>query len=180
MKIILIALMCLMAGCKPLLKTQTKQHNNVVVVDSTITQVIKKELEKQLLQINTTIIEFEAHVQNIEEDSIIGACISSNGNKVTNNENTNPINESLVFAIGNRESIKVTQPIKRIIKIEASQDTEKIVEIDSTERRQLNTTDMTRTETKLDERQSDFVQGAKWIGVILSSVLLIFIILRFR
>ena len=173
MKIILIALMCLMAGCKPLLKTQTKQHNNVVVVDSTITQVIKKELEKQLLQINTTIIEFEQNSNN-------EACISDFGNDSTNIRNKTANNGNYMIVISNDKPIEVTQPIKRIIKTELVQRIDKVVEVDSTERKQLNVIDKTQTDIKTKEQPSNFVKGAKWIGVILVVVLLIFILLKYK
>ena len=173
MKAILILVMCLMVGsCKPLQKTQTTLHNNVIVVDSTITQVIKKELEKQLLEINTTVIEFEQNSNN-------EACISDIGNDSTNIGNLIANNGNYKIVIANDKPIEVTQPIKRIIKTELVQRIDKVVEIDSTERKQLNVIDKTETDIKTKEQPSNFVQGAKWVGVILVFILLILICFRF-
>ena len=172
MKAILILVMCFLTGCKPLLKTQTTQQNNVIVVDSTITQVIKKELEKRLLEINTTVIEFEQNSNN-------EACISDIGNDSTNIGNLIADNGNYKIVVSNDKPIEVNQPIKRIIKTELVQSIDKAVEIDSTERKQLNVIDKTETDIKTEEQPSNFVHGAKWVGVILIVILLIIICFRF-
>ena len=148
MKALLIILIFL-CGCRPLHKIQKKQYNDIIVADSTITQVIKKELKKQLTEVSTTVIEFEV------ADSVVPP----------------------VIVIDNKP-IKVKQPVKRIIKREIKVKTDNTIEVDSTEHKQVIVIDKTETKVKTEEKPSNFVQGAWVIACILFMLIAFYLIKR--
>ena len=141
---LLILLIFFSVGCRPLHKIQTKQYTDIIVADSTITQVVKKELQKQLTEISTTIIEFDV-ADSVDVPSIV---------------------------VIDNKPIKVKQPVKRIIKTEIVQKIDNVTEVDSTEHKQVHVVDKTQIKVKTEEKASSFVRSA-WVIAVIAFILLI-------
>ena len=148
-------------GCSPLKKTQHERHVDVVIADSTLTRLVRSELERTMTTLNQTVVEFYP-----------------------------PQPEQPKEPSKDKEQKAVATPppaprprgaVKRIVKTEVVNGTESKSNTDSLSHSRINTAARCDEQSSLDE--SPNTSGSswlKWCAGCLALILLIIAILKFK
>ena len=148
-------------GCSPLKKTQHERHVDVVIADSTLTRLVRSELERTMTTLNQTVVEFYP-----------------------------PQPEQPKESSKEKEQKAVATPppaprprgaVKRIVKTEVVNGTESKSNTDSLSHSRINTAARCDEQSSLDE--SPNTSGSswlKWCAGCLALILLIIAILKFK
>ena len=148
-------------GCSPLKKAQHERHVDVVIADSTLTRLVRSELERTMTTLNQTVVEFYP-----------------------------PQPEPPKESSKDQEQKAVATPppaprprgaVKRIVKTEVVNGTESKSNTDSLSHSRINTAARCDEQTSLDE--SPNTSGSswlKWCAGCLALILLIIAILKFK
>jgi hypothetical protein len=148
-------------GCSPLKKAQHERHVDVVIADSTLTRLVRSELERTMTTLNQTVVEFYP-----------------------------PQPEPPKESSKDQEQKAVATPppaprprgaVKRIVKTEVVNGTESKSTADSLSHSRINTAARCDEQSSLDE--SPNTSGSswlKWCAGCLALILLIIAILKFK
>ena len=148
-------------GCSPLKKAQHERHVDVVIADSTLTRLVRSELERTMTTLNQTVVEFYP-----------------------------PQPEQPKESSKEKEQKAVATPppaprprgaVKRIVKTEVVNGTESKSTTDSLSHSRINTAARCDEQSSLDE--SPNTSGSswlKWCAGCLALLLLIIAILKFK
>jgi len=148
-------------GCSPLKKAQHERHVDVVIADSTLTRLVRSELERTMTTLNQTVVEFYP-----------------------------PQPEQPKEPSKDKEQKAVATPppaprprgaVKRIVKTEVVNGTESKSTTDSLSHSRINTAARCDEQSSLDE--SPNTSGSswlKWCAGCLALILLIIAILKFK
>ena len=148
-------------GCSPLKKAQHERHVDMVIADSTLTRLVRSELERTMTTLNQTVVEFYP-----------------------------PQPEPPKESSKDQEQKAVATPppaprprgaVKRIVKTEVVNGTESKSTTDSLSHSRINTAARCDEQSSLDE--SPNTSGSswlKWCAGCLALILLIIAILKFK
>ena len=148
-------------GCSPLKKAKHERHVDVVIADSTLTRLVRSELERTMTTLNQTVVEFYP-----------------------------PQPEQPKESSKEKEQKAVATPppaprprgaVKRIVKTEVVNGTESKSTTDSLSHSRINTAARCDEQSSLDE--SPNTSGSswlKWCAGCLALILLIIAILKFK
>lgn len=160
-KVITLTLATATLGCSPLKKAQHERHVDVVIADSTLTRLVRSELERTMTTLNQTVVEFYP-----------------------------PQPEPPKESSKDQEQKAVATPppaprprgaVKRIVKTEVVNGTESKSTTDSLSHSRINTAARCDEQSSLDE--SPNTSGSswlKWCAGCLALILLIIAILKFK
>ena len=148
-------------GCSPLKKAQHERHVDVVIADSTLTRLVRSELERTMTTLNQTVVEFYP-----------------------------PQPEPPKESSKDQEQKAVATPppaprprgaVKRIVKTEVVNGTESKSTTDSLSHSRINTAARCDEQSSLDESlNTSGSSWLKWCAGCLALILLIIAILKFK
>ena len=146
-------------GCSPLKKAQHERHVDVVISDSTLTRLVRSELERTMTTLNQTVVEFYPP-QPEEPKAVPGKSPE---------------------AVAPRKIPPPRGAVKRITKTEVVNGTESKSNTDSLSHSRINTAARCDEQSSLEE--SPNTSGSswlKWCAGCLALLLLIIAILKFK
>ena len=158
-KVITLTLATATLGCSPLKNAQTERHIDVAIADSTLTRLIRSELERSITTLTQTEVEF--YPPQPEEP------IAKPGKSPE--------------AVAPRRTTPQRGAVKRITKTEVMNGTESKSKTDSLSHSRINTAARCDEQSSLEE--SPNTSGSswlKWCAGCLALLLLIIAILKFK
>ena len=158
-KVITLTLATATLGCSPLKKAQHERHVDVVIADSTLTRLVRSELERTMTTLNQTVVEF--YPPQPEEPK------AEPGKSPE--------------AVAPRRTTPQRGAVKRITKTEVVNGTESKSNTDSLSHSRINTAARCDEQSSLEE--SPNTSGSswlKWCAGCLALLLLIIAILKFK
>ena len=148
-------------GCSPLKKAQHERHVDVVIADSTLTRLVRSELERTMTTLNQTVVEFYPPQPEQPKE---------------------PSKDKEQKAVATAPPApRPRGAVKRIVKTEVVNGTESKSTTDSLSHSRINTAARCDEQSSLDE--SPNTSGSswlKWCAVCLALILLIIAILKFK
>lgn len=148
-------------GCSPLKKAQHERHVDVVIADSTLTRLVRSELERTMTTLNQTVVEFYPPQPEPPKESS-----KDQEQKAVATPPPAP---------------RPSGAVKRIVKTEVVNGTESKSTADSLSHSRINTAARCDEQSSLDE--SPNTSGSswlKWCAGCLALILLIIAILKFK
>ena len=158
-KVITLTLATATLGCSPLKNAQTERHIDVAIADSTLTRLIRSELERSITTLTQTEVEFYPP-QPEEPKAVPGKSPE---------------------ALAPRKLPPPRGAVKRITKTEVMNGTESKSNTDSLSHSRINTAARCDEQSSLEE--SPNTSGSswlKWCAGCLALILLIIAILKFK
>ena len=158
-KVITLTLATATLGCSPLKNAQTERHIDVAIADSTLTRLLRSEIERSITTLTQTEVEF--YPPQPEEP------IAKPGKSPE--------------AVAPRRSAPQRGAVKRITKTEVMNGTESKSNTDSLSHSRINTAARCDEQSSLEE--SPNTSGSswlKWCAGCLALLLLIIAILKFK
>lgn len=166
-KITLIILTMAASGCSPLRSTQTQRHEVLAISDSTLTMLIRQEIEHRYGTLRQTVVEFFPPAERPKPG-----------------DEQLPDPADTLRAILPPPKIPATnairQPVKRITYTEASVQNDKSTLTDSISHSRIHTAARNDTRIVTEEKPSYGVAWLWWATVLAALVLLILLFLRLR
>lgn len=153
MRAILIFLL-LLCSCSPLKRIQRSETKDSVVIDKTVTELVRNEVEKQIGSLSQTVVEFYPP-QELPTISIPSPKVQSDS-----------------------VSSKVVAPIKRIIRTEINTQSDKSSVSDSTVHQNIQTQVKTDVAEQIVEKPPVAVSWIKWATISLIVILIILIVIK--
>ena len=147
-------------GCSPLKKAQHERHVDVVIADSTLTRLMRSELERTMTTLNQTVVEFYPPQPEPPKESS---------------------KDKEQKAVATPPTPRPRGAVKRIVKNEVVNGTESKSTADSLSHSRINTAARCDEQSSLDE--SPNTSGSswlKWCAGCLALILLIIAILKFK
>ena len=148
-------------GCAPLKEAHTEKHSELIIADSTLTRLIRSEIERSITTLTQTEVEFYPPQPMPEEP------IAKPGKSPE--------------AVAPRRTTPQRGAVKRITKTELVNGTESKSNTDSLSHSRINTAARCDEQSSLDE--SPNTSGSswlKWCAGCLALILLIIAILKFK
>ena len=158
-KVITLTLATATLGCAPLKEAHTEKHSELIIADSTLTRLIRSEIERSITTLTQTEVEF--YPPQPEEP------IAKPGKSPE--------------AVAPRRTTPQRGAVKRITKTEVVNGTESKSNIDSLSHSRINTAARCDEQSSLEE--SPNTSGSswlKWCAGCLALLLLIIAILKFK
>lgn len=155
-KVTILTLATATLGCAPLKEAHTEKHSELVIADSTLTRLIRSELERSITTLTQTEVEFYP-------------------------PQTAPKEPAPVEAVVPRTTTPNRGAVKRIVKTELMNGTESKSNSDSLSHSRINTAARCDEQSSLEE--SPNTSGSswlKWCAGCLALLLLIIAILKFK
>lgn len=150
--------MTLVCSCSPLRHTQTTSREQTETSDTTLTELIRKEVESRFGSIRQTVVEFYPSA-----------------------EVPQPLNlPDTLRAILPPPKIPAHQPIKRITYTETTAQIDKTTSTDSISRSRINTAARNDKQMQTEEKPSSSVAWLKWAAALAGMLLLILLFLKIR
>lgn len=154
----LIAVMTVVCSCAPLRQTQITSREQTETSDTTLTELIRKEVESRFRTLRQTVVEFYPPA-----------------------EVPQPLNlQDTLRAILPPPKIPAYQPIKRITYTEAAAQIDKTTSTDSISRSRINTAARRDTTVQTEEKPSNGAVWLKWATALAGMLLLILLFLKTR
>ena len=150
--------MTLVCSCSPLRQTQTTSREQTETSDTTLTDMIRNEVEIRFGSIRQTVVEFYPSAEVPPP----------------------PDPADTLRAILPPPKIPVHQPIKRITYTEATAQIDKTTSTDSISRSRINTAARRDTTVQTEEQPSNGVAWLKWATALAGMLLLILLFLKTR
>ena len=160
-KVITLTLATATLGCAPLKETHSEKHTEITIADSTLTRLMRAELERTMTTLNQTVVEFyppqpaPEEKEKKQEDKPVAVVVPP-----------------------------VTPPtrgaVKRIVKTEVVNGTESKSTTDSLSHSRINTAARCDEQSSLEETPN--TSGASWLkwgAGCLALLLIIIIVLKF-
>lgn len=142
----------LLSACSPLKRIQRSEKKDSVVVDKTVTELVRTEIEKQIGSLSQTVVEFYPP----QELPIIISPTPKNYD----------------------DSTKFVVPIKRIVHTEINTQSDKSTVIDSTIHQNIQTQVKTDVAEQIAEKPPAAVSWIKWAAISLFVILIILIVIK--
>ena len=158
-KVITLTLATATLGCAPLKEAHTAKHSELIIADSTLTRLIRSEIERSITTLTQTEVEF--YPPQPEEPK------AEPGKSPE--------------AVAPRRTTPQRGAVKRITKTEVVNGTERKSDTDSLSHSRINTAARCDEQSSLDE--SPNTSGSswlKWCAGCLALILLIIAILKFK
>lgn len=162
----LITLIALSCACSPLRKTQTTVREQTETNDTTLTELIRREIEQRYGSLRQTVLEFylpaEVPPPKAEEDErpdTLRAILPPQKIPAANS---------------------VRQPVKRITYTEASVRNDRTILTDSISRSRINTAARSDTQVVTEEKPSSAAAWLRWATVLATILLLILLLIKLR
>lgn len=162
----LIALIALSCACSPLRKTQTTIREQTETSDTTLTELIRREVESRYGTLRQTVVEFyppaEVTPPKAEEDErpdTLRAILPPQKIPAANS---------------------VRQPVKRITYTEASVRNDRTILTDSISHSRINTAARSVTQVVTEEKPSSGVAWLRWATALATILLLILLLIKLR
>lgn len=158
-KVITLTLATATLGCAPLKEAHTEKHSELIIADSTLTRLIRSEIERSITTLTQTEVEF--YPPQPEEPK------AEPGKSPE--------------AVAPRRTTPQRGAVKRITKTEVVNGTERKSDTDSLSHSRINTAARCDEQSSLDE--SPNTSGSswlKWCAGCLALILLIIAILKFK
>ena len=155
-KVTILTLATATLGCAPLKEAHTEKHSELVIADSTLTRLIRSELERSITTLTQTEVEFYPPQTAPEEPAPAEAVVP-------------------------RATTPQRGAVKRIVKTELINGTESKSNSDSLSHSRINTAARCDEQSSLEE--SPNTSGSswlKWCAGCLALLLLIIAILKFK
>lgn len=143
----------LLSACSPLKQIQRSEKKDSVVVDNTVTELVRTEIEKQIGSLSQTIVEFYSPQEL-------------------------PIINSPVPKIYGDSTKFVAVPIKRIVHTEINTQSDKSTVIDSIVHQNIQTQVKTNVTEQIAEKPPAAVSWIKWAAIALIVILIILIVIK--
>ncbi|MFR9505881.1 MAG: hypothetical protein SNI32_07360 [Rikenellaceae bacterium] len=176
--IILIILGILLVACASLKSIHHSESQQKVVVDNSIVEVVRTEVERQIGSLNQTVVEFypppigyrvtpkprehsEKEREEQEDDD--------------EDEDAEPIAKP-----ERPPTLQPQQPIKSITTTQITTNTARATLSDSTKLNNIVEHTGTNTEEQVGEQPSNFVLSIKWLAILLGILLIIILIIKIR
>lgn len=160
-KVITLTLATATLGCSPLKNAQTERHIDVAIADSTLTRLIRSEIERSITTLMQTEVEFYPPQPMPEEP------IAKPGKSPE--------------AVAPRRTMPQRGAVKRITKTEVMNGTESKSNTDSLSHSRINAAARNDEQSSLDEEANSVgSQWLKWAAACLLLVLLILITIKLR
>lgn len=159
-KVITLTLVTATLGCSPLKKAQYERHVDVVIADSTLTRLVRSELERTMTTLTQTEVEFYPPQESPEEP------IAKPGKSPE--------------AVAPRRTTPQRGAVKRITKTEVMNGTESKSNTDSLSHSRINTAARCDEQSSLEETPN--TSGSSWLkwgAGCLALLLLIITVLKF-
>ncbi|MEI3541160.1 MAG: hypothetical protein V8Q45_12560 [Alistipes onderdonkii] len=154
----LIAIMTLVCSCAPLRQTQTTSREQTETSDTTLTELIRREVESRFGTLRQTVVEFYPPA-----------------------EVPLPLNlPDTLRDILPPPKIPVRQPIKRITYTEAAAQIDKTTATDSISRSRINTAARRDEQVQTEEKPSSGAVWLKWATALAGLLLLILLFIKLR
>ena len=154
----IIAVMTLVSSCVPLRQTQTTSREQIETSDTTLTELIRKEVESRFGSIRQTVVEFYPPAEIPQ---------------LLNLPDT-------LRAILPPPKIPARQPIRRITYTEAASQIDKTTSTDSISRSRIHTAARRDTTVQTEEKPSNGIVWLKWAAALAGMLLLILLFLKIR
>lgn len=155
------------AGCSPLKKVQTERHAALSICDTTLTQLIRQEIEHRFGTLRQTVVEFYPPAEG----------------PLPRDEDIPDPPDTLLAMLPPQKIPAVDSPrqsVKRIIYTEASVQNDKSTQTDSISRSRINTAARNDTQTVTEEKPSSGVAWLRWATALGGLVLLILLFFKLR
>lgn len=155
------------ASCSPLKKVQTEQHEALAISDTTLTSLIRQEIEHRYGTLRQTVVEFypPAELPKPGDEQLPDPADTLR----------NLFPPPKIPAVDSPR-----QPVKRIIYTEASVQNDKSTQTDSISRSRINTAARNDTQIVAEEKPSSGVAWLRWAAALAGLVLLIILFLKLR
>ena len=153
----LIAVMTVVCSCSPLRQTQTTSREQTETSDTTLTELIRREVESRFGTLQQTVVEFYPP-----------------------SEIPPPPDPADTLLAILPPKIATRQPIKRITYTEAAAQIDKTTSTDSISRSRINTAARRDTTVQTEEKPSNGVAWLKWATALAGMLLLILLFLKTR
>lgn len=153
----LIAIMTLVCSCAPLRQTQTTSREQIETSDTTLTELIHREVESRFGTLRQTVVEFyppDKVPQPLDLPDTLRAILPP--------------------------KIPVRQPIKRITYTEATAQIDKTTSTDSISRSRINTAARRDEQVQTEEKSSSGAVWLKWATALAGLLLLILLFIKLR
>ena len=154
----LLAVVALACSCSPLRQTRTTIREQIETSDTTLTELIRKEVESRFGTLRQTVVEFYPAAEVPQSLNLPDS----------------------LRAILPPSKIPVHQPIKRITYTEATAQVDKTTSTDRISRSRINTAARNDTQVQTEEKPSNGVAWLKWATALTSLFLLILLFIKFR
>lgn len=157
-QVITLTLATATLGCSPLKNAQTERHINITIADSTLTRLIRSELERSVTMLTQTEVEFYPPQESSEEPQ-----------------------EPAPAEVVAKNETPIQGAVRRITKTEIVNRTESKSTADSLSHSRINTAARCDEQSSLEE--SPNTSGSswlKWCAGCLALLLLIIAILKFK
>lgn len=152
------ALTITVVGCSPLRNVQTEKHTSVDIADTTLTKLVRQEIERNIGQLNQTVVEYYPPTEIPTTTDTLPAMVAKP-----------------------QKIPQPRQPVKRIIKTEYTTQRDRQTTTDSLSHSRINTAARNDEQTTVDEKPNTTVSTSlKWSAACLLLVLLILIIIKLR
>lgn len=145
----------LLSACSPLKRIQRSETKDSVVIDKTVTELVRNEVEKQIGSLSQTIVEFYPPQELPIIDKLQEVKIRSDSTKST-----------------------VVVPIKRIIHTEINTQSDKLTVTDSIVQQNIQTQVKTDAAEQIVEKPPAAVSWIKWAAIALIVILIILIVIK--
>lgn len=166
-KMTLLIMALAAAGCSPLKQVQTERHEALAISDTTLTTLIRREIEHHFGTLRQTVVEFYPPAERPKP------C-----------DGQLPDPPDTLLAMLSPQKIPTTnavrQPVKRIIYTEATLQSDKATLADSISRSRINTAARNDTRIVTEEKPSSGVAWLRWAAALAGFVLLIILFLKLR
>ena len=155
----LIAVITLTCACSPLRKTQIVEHLQTETTDTTLTSLIRREIEQRYGTLRQTVLEFyPMDMPDSQDDNL----------------------PDTLKAILPPQKIPARRPVKRITYTEASVHTDSSSAPDSISRSRINTAARSDTQVLTEEKPSSGVAWLRWATALATLLLLILLLIKLR
>lgn len=144
----------LLSACSPLKQIQRSETKDSVVIDKTVTELVRNEVEKQIGSLSQTIVEFYSP-QELPAISIPDRKVHSDS-----------------------VSPKVVVPVKRIVRTEINTQSDRATVTDSTVHQNIQTQVKTDVAEQIVEKPPAAVSWIKWAAIALIVILIILIVIK--
>ncbi len=168
--LILIILSLLLLSCASLKSVRHSERHQQVVVDNSLTEVVRTEIERQIGSLNQTVVEFyPPHTR----------C------RVTPTPRERPDKEQEEQDEEETEDDEPQPrqerpPIKSITTTQITTHADRATQSDSTKLSDIVEHIDTNTKEQTEEQPSNFVLSIKWLAIIMGVILIIILILKLR
>lgn len=150
--------MALACSCAPLRQTQTSIREQTETSDTTLTELIRREVESRFGTLRQTVVEFYPSAETPSSLNL----------------------PDTLQAILPPPKIPVRQLIKRITYTEATTQVDKATSTDSISRSRINTAARNDTQVQTEEKPSNGVAWLKWATALAVLFLLILLLIKLR